>query len=340
MAATIFQKIGPKPFIAVAAASAVLAGLGGYILQQEHRPAVLEIYVFALKSGRSMFVRTPNDKRILVDGGANSDIIKELTEILPFYSRRIDTVIATNSEGKNVSGLIDILNRYTVDRVIVPAVTVESLGLASSTDQIYSTFIDAANQKNIPIQKVFVGERLIFDEKVVADILFPVPPENFAYSRASAPELIINISYGANSILFAGSASMKVQKFIAFATTSASAIKTAQESSIKKSLNDPNVLIFTQNPSPANLSAAFTGHFKPEYIVYSKEISKTTNSPITKTTRPTKTSNQVDSSKKKPMKVPPDSLANIPIDNQFNLKEQGTVKITSNGSSIEIKKAP
>ena len=37
---------------------------------------------------------------------SNSGESEELTKILPFYSRRIDTVVATNSDGKNVSGLI------------------------------------------------------------------------------------------------------------------------------------------------------------------------------------------------------------------------------------------
>ena len=109
------MKIASKPLIVVAAVGAVALGLGGYVWKEENRPAILEVYVFSLSSGRSIFIRTPEDKRILIDGGGNSDIVDELTQILPFYSRRIDAVVATNSEGNNVSGLIDVLNRYIVD---------------------------------------------------------------------------------------------------------------------------------------------------------------------------------------------------------------------------------
>src|ERR1700690_3654211 len=95
----MFQSFARKKII-LTAATAILATatLGGYVWKEEHHPAILEIYAFNLKSGRSYFIRTPDDKRILVDGGANSEIIGELTRILPFYSRRIDSLIATGQD--------------------------------------------------------------------------------------------------------------------------------------------------------------------------------------------------------------------------------------------------
>ena len=181
-------KINSKPFIIGAAATALAFGMAGYVWREEHREPILEVYVFNLKSGSSVFVRTPDDKRMLINGGANSEVIRELTNILPFYSRRIDTVIATVADGKEVSGLINVLERYSVDNVVVPAVTLQSLGLASTTDQIYSTFLNTVRRLKIPLREVsvddvldlgrnisgqMVGRHGAANQKVRAEILFP-----------------------------------------------------------------------------------------------------------------------------------------------------------------------
>jgi beta-lactamase superfamily II metal-dependent hydrolase len=105
-------RFSPKSAIIAATASAIVAGVGAYVWHQEHRLPLLDIYLFALKSGQSAFIRTPDDRRILVNGGSNSEIIRRISKRLPFYSRRIDALIVTDTSAKNVSGLIDVLERY------------------------------------------------------------------------------------------------------------------------------------------------------------------------------------------------------------------------------------
>src|SRR5689334_6366418 len=147
----IASKLISKPvIIGAVSVLAVSAGLAGYVWYENHRPPVLEVYVIPLKTGQALFIRTPNDKRILVDGGTNSEIIRYISKILPFYSRRIDQIIVTRTDGAHVTGLIDAVNRYAVGEVVAPGITLESLGLASSTDQIHQTFLDAAASHKIP----------------------------------------------------------------------------------------------------------------------------------------------------------------------------------------------
>ncbi len=299
-----------KPFVIAAAATALSTGLAGYVWQEEHRPLILEIYVFALPNGRSMFIRTPEDKRILIDGGGNSDIIREITKILPFYSRRIDAILATNSEGKNVSGLIDVIERYKVDTSYLPAVTLESLGLSSSTDMIYSTLVDTINRQNIEIRKVIAGDSIILDDKVTIKPLFPATPDRFVYSKASAPEILFDISFGKTAIVFLGNGSNKIQKFLASTTAPA--------------FTDSSVLIVSHSALPANMSAQLIGQIKPEYLVYSKAESNKPVAPPKSSTSKTKKKEIVD------------PLAYLGNEKRFNLKEKGTVKITSDGVKVTV----
>jgi competence protein ComEC len=293
-----------KPIIIAAGATALAGSLGFYVWKEDHRLPLLEIYVFDLASGRSVFIITPEDKRILIDGGSNSDIVRKISEIIPFYSRRIDIVIATNSEGKNVSGLIDIIERYKVDKVYVPEFTLENLGLASSTDQIYKTFIETLEHKDIDRADLSLGKVISLDKNVTMNVLFPAQPSDFVYSKSSSPEILFNISNNKNNITFLGNSTKKVQKYIA---TTTSGLKT-------------DVLVFLHNPLLANISSELIDRIKPQNLIFSQKISDLPKK-ITK------------NSKNKKEVIDP--LSYLGYENRFNLKE-GTVKITSDGENISI----
>lgn len=294
-------KIFSRSVVIIATVSAMTFGVGNYIWTREHRPKVLEIYIFALKSGRSIFIRTPEDKRILIDGGANSEVVREVTSILPFYSRRIDALIATNTEGNNVAGLIDILERYNVDNIYVPVISTQSMGLASSTDQIYDTFIDRAKSIGLILEMIGEGRVIDFDSKVRALIMFPTSSTIFQYSKASAPELLLKILYGDTSVVLLGNASVKVQKYLASTTKGST-----------------DVLIVSHSALPANMSSKLIEQLQPKYLVYAKSLSVVTKSP------------------KLPKKPIVDPLGYIPSEDKLNIKKEGTTHFVSDGVNFRV----
>ena len=310
--------------MASAVCAAVASGVGGYVWYEGQRQPLLEIYVFALKSGQAVFVRTPSDKRILIDGGTNSEIIRHLSAILPFYSRNIDKIVATKADGTHVSGLIDVLERYSVGEVIVPGLGLEDIGAASSTDQIYKIFIDKANASGIPIKEVMAGDQIVLDDlslisnvksdvSVILDVIFPVAISGpisttvFQYSKASSPELVTKISYGSTSVMLAGSITTKIQKYIA----------------IDGSSSESSVLVLSQNATANNFAKDFIGQVAPDYIVYSAALASA-SAPA---------SVEIKKSSKD-LKEKPDPLASIPMDHRINIKEAGTLKIVSDGREI------
>jgi len=305
-----------KPLLILAVSAAALAGIGGYAWYGSLRPAVLELFVFDTPGAPAILIRTPHDKRILIDGGANSDVIERLTRVLPFYSRRIDMIIATKADAKNVTGLIDVSDRFQVDEAILPAVTLVDLSLASTSDPIYEIFEKTLLDKKVNTEKVAAGKRIILDQgaaddggrTVTANILFPTSANRFFYSKASAPEIMMRIDYGTTSIMLAGSASVKIQKYVA--TTS-------------PVLAD--VLIISNSALPSNVSSALVDSLAPDYLIYSQAIQKTAK----------KSASPSSSSKGKPQ---PDPLVGIPIDNRFNVRESGMIKIVSDGAGVQVSK--
>lgn len=304
-------KIASHPLIFAAVAGMAATGVGAYVWHEQSRPPVLEVYLFSLKGGQAAFIRTPEDKRILIDGGANGDIIRKITDILPFYSRRIDKVIATKDDANHVSGLVDIVSRYLVDSAYVPAVTLNSLGFASSTDPAYQAFLAALDEKKIAPEPLKAGDSVPFDSKTTMDVLFPVEPTDFEYSKASAPELLVTITYGFTSISLFGDATPKVQKFVA--STSADVF----------SVNDSNVLFIPQPISQGNIVPQLIETINPEFLIYSQ-------SPPKGSVRPAKVPI------KKSLKVSKDPLSGISSEKKVNLKEKQIIKIVSDGRSISV----
>ncbi len=295
-------KIRSKLVVTLVLIGAVVAMVGSYVWRQEHRQRVLEIYVFALDSGRSIFIRTPEDRRIIVDGGANRDVVREVTRILPFYTRRIDALIATNTEGKNVAGLIDVLERYDVERVYVPRISVLSLGLSSSTDEIYDTFLERVKAAGLRMDEVGEGDTIDLDPKVNASVIFPARDKIFRYSKASPPELLLNISYGETSVMLLGNASAKVQKYLASTTG--------------LTVHTIGALIVSHSALPANISEKLISRLRPRYLVYSKTTSLALST--------------------KPKKPVVDPFEYIPTDHKLNIKKEGTTHFVSDGADLRL----
>lgn len=295
-----------KPLVVAFGATALAGATGSVIWKEEHRPSVLEVHVFSLQNGRSMFIRTPDDKRVIVDGGSNSEVIREISKILPFYSRRIDLVIATDSEAKNITGLIDIVSRYKIDRAYVPAFTVESLGLADPKDDIYSVFLKKLEDEGVKIEEVMAGRIINLDSKVSLKIYFPAKPESFSYSKTSAPEILFSINFGKNNISFLGSATNKVQKHVA--------------SNVSTRLNT-DALIVSHSALPVNISKELVASLNPHNLIYSKKVRST---------------DQIKVASKSEKPEIKDPLVGLPEENKFNLQEKGMIKIVLDGLKTTI----
>lgn len=133
---------GARKTLAMAVGAAlVLAGIGAYVWYESARPRVFELYVFNTPGMPSLFIRTADDRRILINGGANGDIVGRLTGLLPFYSRRIDEIIATDDDSKNVTGLVEVLNRYEVGEAI--------FRVATSDEPAYDVFLKSAEKAKV-----------------------------------------------------------------------------------------------------------------------------------------------------------------------------------------------
>jgi competence protein ComEC len=78
----------------------------------------LHMYACSVGQGDGMYVRLPDGKDMVIDGGPNESIINCLGKYMPFWDRHIDMVIMTHPQKDHLQGLIAVMDRYRVDYFI------------------------------------------------------------------------------------------------------------------------------------------------------------------------------------------------------------------------------
>jgi competence protein ComEC len=87
---------------------------------------ILQVSFLDVGQGDSSLIRTPEGKIILIDGGPDNLTLRRLGEILPFYKRKIDLIIISHFHDDHITGLIEILRRYRVSKIIYGPEIVDS----------------------------------------------------------------------------------------------------------------------------------------------------------------------------------------------------------------------
>jgi len=89
----------------------ILAWLAVYDLYQSR---FFEVDFFDVGQGDAVFVETPWNHQILIDGGPDSTILEKAAKNLPFWDNDLDLIILTHPEEDHLTGLIEVLKRYKV----------------------------------------------------------------------------------------------------------------------------------------------------------------------------------------------------------------------------------
>lgn len=112
----------------------------------------LHIVFCNVGQGDAVYVRFPDGRDMLVDGGPNDTVLQCLGRHMPFWDRGINLVVNTHPQNDHLKGLLSVLNRYKVDYVIRSRVF--------SASDVYAQFVSAIKTHHVPERLVTRGERI------------------------------------------------------------------------------------------------------------------------------------------------------------------------------------
>ena len=162
--------------------------------------------------GDATYIRFPNGKDMLIDGGPSGQTPKVLgclAKHMSIFDREIDVVVLTHPQEDHLGGLSEIVKRYQVQYFVHSDRT--------ATTEGYTKLMEIMTQKHIPSRSVATGEEITIGttqfvvlspkKSVVAGV---GTPNVLGAADVNESCVVLRLSYGSFDVLFMGDADSQV----------------------------------------------------------------------------------------------------------------------------------
>lgn len=166
-----------------------------------------EVIFFDIGQGDSALINLPGNNEIIIDGGPDKSVIYKLGKYLPVYNRDIELMILTHPHADHVAGLVEVLNRYKVKKVMYTGVEYNS--------SIYYEFINTIKDKGIEILKPEDIDKIELDKDVFLELIYPWEDfEGQSFNDVNDSSIVFKLNTLDKDFLFTGDISVSVEKEI------------------------------------------------------------------------------------------------------------------------------
>jgi competence protein ComEC len=180
----------------------ILAGVSFYQSFEESKG--LEVDFLDVGQGDSILIKTPDHQRILIDGGPSNAVVNKLGENLPFFDKKIDLIILTHPHADHLDGLIEVLKRYEVKKIL-------STGVVHTTPD-YLSWLEEIKKQNVPMEIAVAGQTLDFGGGVKMEIFYPKEDlTGKSVENLNNTSIVAKLIFGQTSFLFTSDAEMEVE---------------------------------------------------------------------------------------------------------------------------------
>lgn len=173
--------------------------ISGQARQSHHE---MTVTFFDVGQGDAIHIRNQAGQDILIDGGPGDRVLQKLADDMPFLDRKIELLVITHPHADHVSGAVQILRRYTVEKVLVSDVEYPS--------KTYQAFLAEIEKQNVEVVRPRLGSRIKLNNGAVIDVLYPfVGYFTKTPKDPNSISTVLRLSYGKSNVLFTGDAGVE-----------------------------------------------------------------------------------------------------------------------------------
>lgn len=183
----------------------VLALLNAAVFGYLYRPQEPRLTVSFLDVGQgdAILIEGPTGIEMLIDGGKDRSVLRQLPRVMGPFDRSIDIVVATHPDADHIGGLPGVLGRYLVARFFEP-------GRIGDTSLYESLEGAVDSEQGITDGILRNGMRIHLGGGAYADILHP--EESVAQLReTNDASIVMRVVYGETEFMLTGDASAWVE---------------------------------------------------------------------------------------------------------------------------------
>jgi len=224
-----------------------LGGLFTVVFGSGSQSEFLAVHFLDVGQGDSILIQTPDGFEVLIDGGATSQVIRELAEEQSLFDRQIDVVIATHPDTDHVGGLVDVLERYEVDLILQTE--------ADSDSPAAVAFTRVVENEKATVQFAQTGQVIQIGASTTIEVLSPASAtDNW---RANAASVIVRVVYGDTAFMLTGDAPDSIEDYLV---------------GVYGEKLKSNVLKLGHHGSQTSTSGLFLDIVQPQYAVVSASL--------------------------------------------------------------------
>lgn len=142
----------------------IITGLGILLLIQSKDLQKARLIFCDVGQGDGMLI-VSGTKQVVIDGGPGNRILDCLGGKMPFWDRKIEMVVLTHPQRDHMEGLIAVLARYDVKRVV-------TTGIGNETD-VFRAWEEAVKSEDALVYAPDVGDQFVTRGPLKLSVLWP-----------------------------------------------------------------------------------------------------------------------------------------------------------------------
>ena len=168
----------------------------------------LRISYLDVGQGDATFIESPTGTQVLIDGGKNSLVLQGLSKAMGFFDRNIDMILITHPDLDHIGGLIDVLQKYEVDTIVMTENKNDTPAVAALETAI--------KKENAEIIFARAGQVYDLGGGTALEILFPDrDPTNLESNTSS---IVAELTYGESEFFFTGDSPKSIEEYLVSVT--------------------------------------------------------------------------------------------------------------------------
>ena len=178
------------------------------LLQDTSRSDTLKVTFLDVGQGDATLIESPTGTQVLIDGGRDRSVLSELGKTLGYFDRHIDMIIATHPDMDHIGGLIDVLDRYEVDTILITENEGDTPAFEAFSERVLGENAKLYIARRGQVYNLGVGRA----GSTTLTILFPDRDARDFESNASS--IITRLTYGESEYLFTGDAPKEIESYL------------------------------------------------------------------------------------------------------------------------------
>ncbi len=233
--------------VAIVVLAVVAGGIWAAVFDKT-RNENLRVSFLNVGEGDAIFIQAPSGRTVLIDGGPDVGVLRQLSTVSPWYTHSIDVVIPSHPDADHITGLIDVLERYHISYVVQSSV----LGDTPIWNMLENEIAKSAGH-GTRIITALRGQIIDLGSGAYLEILSP--DRNVPNVDTNVGCVVTRLVYGATSFMFSCDAPQNIEDYLVYLDG--------------KNLHS-DVLKAGHHGSKNSSSPLFVGFVDPQYAVYSR----------------------------------------------------------------------